>query len=66
MQYYYRITAVEDEESVSYTKSQVTAKQIEDLMRNNGFTPKVQKLTKLQIPLSEIDLVNELNENKNE
>ena len=65
MEYYYRITAVEDEESVSYTKSQIAAKQIEDLMRNNGFTPKVQKLTKLQIPLSEIDLINELNENKN-
>jgi hypothetical protein len=66
MEYYYRITAVEDEESVTYTKSQVSVEQIKDLMYKNGYTPKVQKLTKLQIPLSEIDIVNELNENKNE
>ena len=62
--YYYRISAKEDSETVIYTKSIVSVKQLEDLIRSNGYTPQVQRLTKLQIPISEIELVNELNESR--
>lgn len=62
--YYYRVSAKEDSETVIYTKSIVGVKQLEDLIRGNGYTPQVQRLTKLQIPMSEIRLVNELNESR--
>ena len=64
MEYYYRVSAKEDKETITYTKSIVTAKQLEDIIASNGYTPQLKKLTKLQIPMSEIYLVNELNESK--
>ena len=58
--YYYRISAKEDKDTIIYTKSIVEAKMWEDVIARNGYTPQMQKLTKFEIPMSEIHLVNGL------
>ena len=45
---------------VAYTVSPVAAKELAGIIFGNGYKPRIQTLTKMQIPMSEIELVAEL------
>ena len=56
---FYRITVLGGVET-AYTRSRAAAQEIADFIRGNGYVPVIRKLTKMQIPLQDIHIVNEL------
>lgn len=57
---FYRITSPDDTGGVAYTKDRLSAEQVAGIIIGNGYRARIQCLSKMQVPLSEIHIVNEL------
>lgn len=60
MKHYYRVTANGGGRVVAYTDSPVAADYLAGIIIGNGYKPHIQTMTKMQIPMNEIELVAEL------
>jgi len=56
----FRITPRGSSECVSYTKSMACALQLRALANSNGYDVEIRKMTKRDVPIGEMELVNEL------
>ena len=57
----YRVSCLKDP-TVVYTKSIVAVRELQDLAANNGYKVVVQRMSKKDVPLGEIDLIVHLDE----
>lgn len=57
----YRVSCLNDP-TVVYTKSIVAVRELQDLAASNGYEVIIQKMSKKDVPLDEIDLVVHLDE----
>ena len=61
----YRVSCLDDP-TIVYTKSIVAVRELQDLAASNGYKVVVQRMSKKDVPLDEIDLVVDLDETENE
>lgn len=57
----YRVSCLDDP-TIVYTKSIVAVRELQDLAASNGYEVVVQRMSKKDVPLDEIDLVVYLDE----
>jgi len=60
MRSFYCISAKEPGGGRAYTGSRAGARYLADLARTNGFTPVITRLTKMDVPMQDVELVAEL------